>query len=87
MAAYVECQIIKQIYSGLTQMQLTCSWLDIYNFREHHVGTASQAIKMIAYSIQEKQYRKNVIGSGKSPLSFCLIAVDFTPNFPARKLL
>lgn len=65
MAAYVECQIIKQIYSGLTSMHLSCSWLDIYNFREHHVGTASQAIKLIAYTIQEKQYRKNVISNGK----------------------
>uniref|UniRef100_A0A336M805 CSON011802 protein n=1 Tax=Culicoides sonorensis TaxID=179676 RepID=A0A336M805_CULSO len=63
MAAYVECQIIKHIYSGLTKLQMSCSWLDIYNFREHNVGTASQAIKMIAYSIQEKQYRKNVIGT------------------------
>lgn len=56
--AYVECQIMKQIYSGLLSIQLSCSWVDIYNFREMYIGGPSQAIKAIAFNIQEKHYHK-----------------------------
>jgi hypothetical protein len=38
MAAMVECEIMKQIYSGLTAKQLSSSWLEIFNFREKHIG-------------------------------------------------
>ncbi|XP_055374431.1 protein tamozhennic isoform X2 [Condylostylus longicornis] len=58
MAAYVECQIMKQILSGLTSMQLSCNWLDIFKFRETHISGQSQAIKMMAHVLQEKRFRK-----------------------------
>lgn len=38
MAAYVELQIMKQIYNGLESIGLQCSWIDIYRFREKHIG-------------------------------------------------
>lgn len=38
MAAYVECQIMKQIYHGLTAMQLTSTWKDIFKYREMYIG-------------------------------------------------
>ncbi|XP_055917342.1 protein tamozhennic [Eupeodes corollae] len=57
MAAYVECQIMKQIKAGLTALPLVCSWIDIFKFRETHLGGASQAIKAIAYAEQERRFR------------------------------
>lgn len=54
MAAFVECQLIKEIYSGLTEMQLSCSLVDIYKFRECHVGTPAQIIKLMSCGIAEK---------------------------------
>lgn len=57
MAAYVECQIMKQIKAGLTALPLVCSWNDVFKFRETHLGGASQAIKAIAYAEQERRYR------------------------------
>lgn len=38
MAAMVECEIMKQIYSGLTAKQLSTSWLEIFSYREKHIG-------------------------------------------------
>lgn len=57
MAAYVECQIMKQIKAGLTALPLVCSWHDVFKFRETHLGGASQAIKAIAYAEQERRFR------------------------------
>lgn len=37
MAAYVELQILKQILGGLNDLGLSCSWLEIYRYRESHV--------------------------------------------------
>lgn len=38
MAAYVELQIVKHIYTGLDAIGITCSWLDIYRYREKYTG-------------------------------------------------
>ncbi|XP_017483556.1 PREDICTED: protein tamozhennic [Rhagoletis zephyria] len=58
MAAYVECQIMEHIYAGLIALGLTCSWQDVFSFREKFVGGSTQAIKGLAYAIQEKRLRK-----------------------------
>lgn len=58
MAAYVECQIMKRIYVGLSAAGFSCSWQDIFHYRERHVGGATQCIKEIAYRLHEKQLRK-----------------------------
>ncbi|XP_004526390.2 protein tamozhennic [Ceratitis capitata] len=58
MAAYVECQIMEHIYAGLIAMGLTCSWQDVFHYREKFIGGISQTIKSLAYAIQEKQSRK-----------------------------
>ncbi|KAH8394625.1 hypothetical protein KR222_000300 [Zaprionus bogoriensis] len=58
MAAYVECQIMKRIFAGLSAAGFSCSWQDIYHYRERHVGGATQSIKEIAYRLHNKQLRK-----------------------------
>nr|XP_014091691.1 protein tamozhennic [Bactrocera oleae]XP_014091692.1 protein tamozhennic [Bactrocera oleae]XP_036218093.1 protein tamozhennic [Bactrocera oleae]XP_036218094.1 protein tamozhennic [Bactrocera oleae] len=58
MAAYVECQIMEHIYSGLVALGVTCSWQDIFHYREKYIGGSSQAIKGLGYGIQERQMRK-----------------------------
>ncbi|EDW85664.1 uncharacterized protein Dwil_GK23198 [Drosophila willistoni] len=55
MAAYVECQIMKTIYAGLTAAGFTCSWQDIFHYRERHVGGTTQTIKEMAYRLSEKR--------------------------------
>ncbi|XP_068144265.1 protein tamozhennic [Drosophila tropicalis] len=55
MAAYVECQIMKTIYAGLTAAGFTCSWQDILHYRERHVGGTTQTIKEMAYRLSEKR--------------------------------
>jgi spermatogenesis-associated protein 2 len=45
LTAYVECQIMKQVNSELTSMGLATSWIEIFNFRECHIGDSSQSLK------------------------------------------
>ncbi|XP_031618892.1 protein tamozhennic isoform X1 [Contarinia nasturtii] len=59
MTAYVECQIMKQIFQGLIAMQVQTTWQEIFEFRETHTGTASQAIKAMAYTIEKRRHRKD----------------------------
>ncbi|EDW02292.1 GH21913 [Drosophila grimshawi] len=58
MAAYVECQIMKHIYAGLSAAGFNCSWQDIFHFRERHVGGTTQSIKELACRLHEKRLRK-----------------------------
>ncbi|XP_030368986.1 protein tamozhennic [Scaptodrosophila lebanonensis] len=58
MAAYVECQIMKHIYAGLAAAGFTCSWLDIFLYRERHVGGTTQSIKELGYKLHEKRLRQ-----------------------------
>lgn len=64
MAAYVECQIIKEIFSGLTERKLSCSLVDIFKFREVTTGTASQVIKMMSCNILD-EIGRNAFYNGK----------------------
>lgn len=54
MAAFAECQIIKEIYSGLTELKLSCSLADIYKFRENHVGSPSKIIKLMSCNMADE---------------------------------
>lgn len=38
MTAYVELQIIKNIHLGMVAKDIAVSWLDIFWYRENHVG-------------------------------------------------
>ncbi|EDW08997.2 uncharacterized protein Dmoj_GI19263, isoform B [Drosophila mojavensis] len=58
MAAYVECQIMKHIYAGLSAEGFNCTWQDIFHYRERHVGGPTQTIKEMAYRLHEKRLRK-----------------------------
>ncbi|XP_064544193.1 protein tamozhennic [Drosophila montana] len=58
MAAYVECQIMKHIYAGLSAAGYSCSWQDIFHYRERHVGGTTHSIKELAYRLHELRLRK-----------------------------
>lgn len=54
LTAYVECQIMKQVNAELTTMGMATSWLEIFNFRECHVGDSSQSLKGLTQIIQSR---------------------------------
>ncbi|EDW92491.1 protein tamozhennic [Drosophila yakuba] len=58
MAAYVECQIMKHIYAGVTAAGYSCTWKDILQFRERYVGGTSTTIKEMVRQLSEKRVRK-----------------------------
>lgn len=47
MTAYVECQIMKQIFQGLIANQIQTTWQEIYEFRETHSGISEANIILI----------------------------------------
>ncbi|XP_075165453.1 PUB and ZnF_RBZ domain-containing protein tamozhennic [Haematobia irritans] len=57
MTAYVELQIMKNVYMALDANGMTTSWLDIFRYRENHIGGISQAIKDLIYANEEKRFR------------------------------
>ncbi|XP_011493090.2 protein tamozhennic [Aedes aegypti] len=71
--ANVECQIMINIYRGLTEMSLRVNWSDIYNFRERNTMDIEQSIQLMATLIQEKHQktqqarRKDSYGSTLAP--------------------
>ncbi|XP_076292729.1 PUB and ZnF_RBZ domain-containing protein tamozhennic [Lasioglossum baleicum] len=54
--AFVECQILKQIWENVSQ-NCTISWLEVLEFRENHVGTPEQAIRALNYRFLEKMHQ------------------------------
>ncbi|XP_034654669.1 protein tamozhennic [Drosophila subobscura] len=58
MAAYVECQIMKHIYAGVQAEGFPCSWKEIFQYRERHIGGTTQSIKEIVYHLNEKRLHK-----------------------------
>ncbi|XP_012253280.2 protein tamozhennic [Athalia rosae] len=57
--AFVECQILKQIWESVSQ-NFTISWLEVLEFRENHVGTPEQAIRALNYRFLEKVHHNRV---------------------------
>lgn len=47
MCAAVECQIMKQVNSDLTAMQLPSSWIEIFTYRERHVGECTTNFNLL----------------------------------------
>lgn len=56
--AYVECQIMNEIFCKLTEMRLAVNWSDIYSYRECNTMNVMQSVQQMAALIQEK-YQKN----------------------------
>ncbi|XP_032670478.1 uncharacterized protein LOC116843812 isoform X2 [Odontomachus brunneus] len=54
--AFVECQILKQIWETVSQ-NYTISWLEVLEFRENNVGTPEQAIRALNYRFLEKLHQ------------------------------
>ena len=54
LTAFVECQIMKQVSADLSSIGLATSWLEIFNFRECHIGDSSQTLKGLAQIIQSR---------------------------------
>lgn len=54
--AFVECQILKQIWESVSQ-NCNVSWLEVLEFRENHVGTPEQAIRALNYRFLEKMHQ------------------------------
>ncbi|KAH8337953.1 hypothetical protein KR067_011633 [Drosophila pandora] len=88
MAAYVECQIMKHIYAGVTEAGYTCTWRDILQHRERHVGGTTQAIKDIVYRLSEKRLRKELPLQDNiySNVAAGNCAVHGNGNLPAQQL-
>lgn len=76
MAAYVECQIMEHVYSGLIALGITCSWQDIFHYREKFIGGSSQAIKGLGYAIQERHMRKEKLIN----IDNCYASIQHSPQ-------
>lgn len=68
LTAYVECQIMKQVNAELTTMGLATSWLEIFDFRECHIGDSSQSIKGLSQIIQSRH--NHMLRKGMESLLF-----------------
>lgn len=49
---------MKQVNSEITAMGLATSWIEIFNFRECHIGDSSQTVKGLALHIQSRHMKK-----------------------------
>uniref|UniRef100_A0A1L8D864 RanBP2-type domain-containing protein n=2 Tax=Nyssomyia neivai TaxID=330878 RepID=A0A1L8D864_9DIPT len=82
LAAFVECQILKQIFSGLTALQVPSTWIDIFNFRNVHTGTPEQVINSMVYAAQEKrvqQEKSENFYSVPAPCNSCNATRQYPP--------
>ncbi|XP_061397400.1 protein tamozhennic [Musca vetustissima] len=61
MAAYVELQIMKNIYMALNGNNMTTTWLDIFRYREKHIGTICYSYYIFA-STNRKKMKSYLIG-------------------------
>ncbi|KDR22028.1 Protein tamozhennic [Zootermopsis nevadensis] len=55
--AFVECQLLKNIWEEVSYC-FNCSWLEVLEFRENHVGTAENAAKGLVYHFHQRQYQE-----------------------------
>lgn len=63
LTAFVECQIMKQVNAELATMGLATGWLEIFNFRECHIGDSSQSIKGLSQILQS--HHNHMMRKGK----------------------
>lgn len=64
LTAFVECQIMKQVNTELATMGLATGWLDIFNFRECHIGDSSQSVKGLSQILQS--HHSHMMRKGKA---------------------
>lgn len=87
--AFVECQILKQIFENVSK-SFSISWLDVIEYRKNYVGSAEQAIQSIQHlhlkdyqnQLKSKNYLKyhqNRLNSTTSQ-SFFLDSYDSSNN-------
>ncbi|XP_069682149.1 protein tamozhennic isoform X1 [Periplaneta americana] len=55
--AFVECQLLKNIWEEVSY-RFNCSWLEVLEFRENHVGTPENAAKGLVYHFHQRQYQE-----------------------------
>ncbi|KAK1124343.1 hypothetical protein K0M31_006711 [Melipona bicolor] len=81
--AFVECQILKQIWENVSQ-NYSISWLEVLEFRENHVGTPEQAIRALNYRFLEKMHQTRTKAENYRdyhyPQTTCIDAVS--PSIP-----
>ncbi|XP_037954913.1 protein tamozhennic [Teleopsis dalmanni] len=58
MAAYIECQIIKSVFTKLLPLGLNCSWQDVFNYREKYPGDSASTVKGISDMIEKRRLRR-----------------------------
>lgn len=68
LTAYVECQIMKQINAELATQGVATSWMEIFNFRECHIGDSSQSIKGLSQILQS--HHNHIMRKGNLPSLF-----------------
>ncbi|PSN30338.1 hypothetical protein C0J52_26390 [Blattella germanica] len=57
LVAFVECQLLKTIWEEVSR-RFNCSWLEVLEFRENHIGTPESAAKGLVYSFHHRQYQE-----------------------------
>jgi hypothetical protein len=70
---------MKQVNSELTSMGLATSWMEIFNFREYHVGDSSQSLKGLTQIIQSRH--SHMLRKGESSI------IHPAPPHPASFLM
>lgn len=76
MTAYVECQIMKQIFQGLIANQVQTTWQEIYEFRETHTG---KLIRLLFGNIHHSYYLLNFFlftGTASQAIKSMLYAIE-----------
>lgn len=55
---------MKSVNAELTTMGLTTSWIDIFNFREFHIGDSTQSLKGLAQILQPRHHNQQMMRKG-----------------------
>ncbi|XP_024877467.1 uncharacterized protein LOC112458216 [Temnothorax curvispinosus] len=79
--AFVECQILKQIWESVSQ-KYTISWLEVLEFRENHVGTPEQAIRALNYRFLEKMHQNRAKADSYKDYYSQQTGIDVVPLHP-----
>ncbi|KAJ1524137.1 hypothetical protein ONE63_010667 [Megalurothrips usitatus] len=84
--AFVECQIMKEIWEGVYP-QFECSWLEILNFRESHIGSPESAIKSFSYMYHQNCFPPQQMLSAGVPHDSFLSNPRFQHHSPQSNCL
>nr|XP_022911897.1 uncharacterized protein LOC111422872 [Onthophagus taurus] len=56
LVAYVECQILKEIWEEVCASSYKITWLEVLEFRETHLCSPRKSVDALKYQIQQRQY-------------------------------